>query len=82
LTGETKPTQRFRSTVLAVIETSIAPAVEKEQIDAILAGSLIRMALDTMVSVNEQNGFCQPDIQIPASNILVAVGTVSCKQVI
>ena len=77
LTGENKPTQRFRSTVLAVIETSIAPAVEQEQLDAMLADSLIRMALDTMVSVNEQ-----PDIQIPASNILVAVGTVYCKQVI
>lgn len=72
-----KTSARIRSIIFTILESTINPAIENNQLDFQLAGDLIKMASTEMISVEST-----PDIQLPASNILVAVGTVYCKDVI
>ena len=72
-----KPPARVRLTIFTILESTINPTIENNQLDSQLAGDLIKLASAEMISVEST-----PDIQLPASNILVAVGTVYCEDVI
>ena len=78
LSSETKPATRVRATVLTVMQTTINPAIEAGHLDANLAANLISLALEEMVFYTEPT----PDVQLPASNILVSIGAVYCKDVV
>lgn len=73
-----KASTRVLATILTIMETTINPAIEAEHLDNNLATSLIKLALNEMVNNQES----LPDIQIPASNILVSIGAVYCRDVI
>ena len=78
LSSETKPATRVRATVLTVMQTTINPAIEAGHLDANLASNLIALAQEEMVFYTEPT----PDVQLPASNILVSIGAVYCKDVV
>ncbi len=78
LSSDQRPSTRVRSTILTVMETTINPAIEAGQLDLKLAEGLMKLAIDEMVSYAE----AIPDVQLPASNILVSMGAVYCKDVV
>lgn len=78
LSTDSKPSTRVRSTILTIMESTINPAIEAGHFDANLAAGLMKLAIDEMVSYAEN----VPDVQLPASNILVSIGAVYCKDVV
>lgn len=76
--SDTKTSTRVLSTILTIMDTTINPAIEAGHLDHKLATGLVNLALNEMV----KNPESIPDIQLPASNVLVTVGTVYCKDVI
>lgn len=64
LVAEAKPSTRFRSTVLTVVESSIQAAIDQGQLDSILAESLIGMALDEMVRNRIHRLVCDSTINV------------------
>ena len=59
------------------MQSTVSAAIENNQLDFPLAADLMQLASSEMIGVDSV-----PDIQLPSSDILVAVGTVYCKDVI
>lgn len=78
LSSDPRPSTRVRSTILTVLESAVNPAIEAGSLDVNLAAELMKLALEEMVSHVES----VPDIQLPASNLLVSIGAVYCKDVV
>lgn len=76
--SESQTSTRVLSTILTIMDTTINPAIEAGHLDHSLATALVKLALNEMIKNPEPI----PDIQLPASNVLVTVGTVYCKDVI